>query len=192
MDAGVASPVRRVIHTQVSGSVLGVLGGEVAVGNAPHSLGVADADTVVGGGHIQVALAGVDVIAALSGGDRPAQAGAFIGGQRGAIDGAGLVGQGLALTAFSGIGQHPGGALLGHGDRDGIRRLDIRQLHLRPGGGACSENGCRQHGDDHGQQQQRRKHLFRAFSSHLAPPLPAWGQIVPMCFHGYVHCSIGT
>ena len=124
----------------------------------PDGFSAADAYAVISGVQIQIAVvAGLDVTAALGGGDRPSVAVAAGGLDPGAVGGDGHISHSQRLTPCSrlGGGQQPRCAVLGHGNGDGVGLCDIRPFDLFP----CRRSFCREHlhrqqGKQHQQRQQ--------------------------------------
>ena len=176
----VAAPVQTLdVDAQIAHHIAGAAchdGGEiVALGiQVPHSGSLADAGAVVGIGGVEVAVFTLDGVAALRGGDGPAEA-VTGGGQGVPCHGADL-GHGLSAAACGSGGQDVGNAVLAHGDGDGILSGDVAEIYLRPCG--CSffcKGHDGEHGDDHDHRQQQCQKsavgTFHAFSSFVFSPV---------------------
>ena len=104
------------------------------------------------------------MVAAFGGLDGPAVDGLIIGGDVGAIHRNDQRRVFLRNAGVQCIGHTIG---VGHGDHHGVRFRDVGPFDLLPGVGAFScENGERNHGEDHGQHQNRTEQSPAVCSFH--------------------------
>ena len=175
VDAFVAAPVLPVVDAQIAGGPVGIGGSQVLVRHAPGGLGGADPHAVVIGGEIQVPVGTGDGESRVGLGQGPAGVCGCPGGGQGIPLHSGGHRQGLALAARAGGGQHPGGAVLRHGDGYGVVFRDICQLGFRPcgRGGVLGPDAHRQHGYHHDQAEQQGEKFASLAFSHMVPSF-AW------------------
>ena len=171
----IAAPVRTIVDAKIARIVVAVLCRQIIIsGKRPDTDCLADSHTVVSCGKIQIAAAGLDVIAAFCSGDRPSKAVAAASCQR-VVFYSNLCCKRLFLASFASRGQNPRfiTICICHGDGNGVGFGDVRQRNLGP---RCRlwvgcKHGGRQQRYYHHQREQQRTPALELFSHSTFPPV---------------------